>query len=150
MWPFRKYLSNDDLNILAERIAEAEKSTSGEIRVVVRHRRRWSERKLSLHELALQEFRKLGMERTQDRTGVLIMLLYTERSFQIIADEGIHKKVEAGTWDQVAGRMSALFKEGKFVGGIGEAIREVGATMSQHFPRAQSDRDELSNQVVEK
>ena len=148
-WFSKKYLSEAELTSLSTVIGEAEKSTSGEIRVVVRHRRHWNERSLSLHELALQEFRKLGMDKTQDRTGVLIMLLLSERKFQIIADEGIHKKVEEGTWDKIAARMSTHFKDGKFANGITEAIREVGTTLSKHFPRDPGDRDELSNQIVE-
>ena len=146
----KKYLSEDELKSLSAVIAEAEKTTSGEIRVALRHRRSWKERSLSLHELALQEFRRLGMEKTHGRTGVLIMLLLSERKFQIIADEGIHKKVEDGTWDQIAGRMSAQFKAGRFADGITDAIREVGGVLSLHFPRKNDDRDELSNQIVEK
>lgn len=80
---------------------------------------------------------------------VLILLLFPERAFQIIADEGIHKNVEEGTWDQIAGKMSAHFKEGKFSDGIAEAINAVGAILAKYFPRKRDDRDELSNQVVE-
>lgn len=148
-WFSKKYLSDEELKSLSAVISEAEKSTSGEIRVVVRHRRHWNERSLSLHELALLEFSKLGMEKTKDRTGVLILLLLSERAFQIIADEGIHKKVEDGTWDRIAGRMSLHFKEGKFSDGIAEAVKAVGEILSKHFPRTRDDRNELSNQVVE-
>lgn len=148
-WFSKKYLSKEELRSLSAVIAEAEKKTSGEIRVVVRHRRHWKARKLSLHELALREFYALGMEKTKELTGVLLLILYSERAFQIIADEGIHKKVEEGTWDRIAGRMSAHFKEGKFSDGIAEAIKEVGAILATYFPRKRDDRDELSNQVVE-
>ncbi|MBI1807329.1 MAG: TPM domain-containing protein [Ignavibacteria bacterium] len=134
---------------LSVKIAEAERKTSGEIRVVVRHRRHWKERKLSLHELALREFYKLGMEKTQGRTGVLILLLFSERAFQIIADEGIHAKVEDGTCDQIATRMSSHFKGGKFSEGIADAISAVGAILKKYFPLEADDRDQLPNDVIE-
>jgi uncharacterized membrane protein len=95
----KKILSKKELTDLSAVITKAEKNTSGEIRVVVRHRRYLKERKLSLHDLALGEFCRLGMEKTRDKTGVLIFLLISERKFHIVADEGINTKVTEGTWD---------------------------------------------------
>ncbi|HEV8538784.1 MAG TPA: TPM domain-containing protein [Bacteroidota bacterium] len=145
----RKYLAEEDINSITAKIAEVENQTSGEIRVSVRHRRQWRERKLSLHELALAEFTRLGMHQTRDRTGVLILLLMSERKFHIIADGGIHAKVEEGTWDRVAAHMSSQFKEGKFARGICDAVEAVGTELKTHFPRKHDDRNELSNEVVE-
>jgi uncharacterized membrane protein len=144
-----KFLSKSEMQSLSEVIAEAEKYTSGEIRVVVRRRRHWKERKLQLTEIALNEFNRLGMGKTRDRTGVLIMLLMSERKFQIIADEGIHTKVEVGTWDRLASEMSEHFKCGRFYQGISETIRAVGSELAKHFPRKSDDTDELSNEIIE-
>lgn len=130
-------------------ITEAEKKTSGEIRVVIRHRRHLKERKLSLHDLALSEFYRLGMEKTRDKTGVLIFLLISERKFHIVADEGIHTKVTEGTWDRIAENMTHHFKSGKFFDGIVKAINSVAGELSKHFPRKSDDTDELPNEVVE-
>ena len=145
----RKYLSKADLKTISEKIADTESKTSGEIRVVLRHRRSWRERKLSLDEIALAEFTRLGMQRTKDRTGVLVLLLMSERKFHIIADEGIHTKVESGTWDRIAVEMSSQFKEGKFAQGISAGVEAVGRELSAFFPRKLDDHDELSNEVVE-
>lgn len=144
-----KFLSKLEMQSLSEVIAEAEKNTSGEIRVVVRRRRHWKERTLQLPEVALNEFHRLGMGKTRDRTGVLIMLLMSERKFQIIADEGIHAKVEEGTWDRFASEMSEHFKDGRFYHGISETIRAVGSELAKHFPRKSDDTDELSNEIIE-
>lgn len=130
-------------------IAEVEQKTSGEIRVVLRHVRHKKEKALSLHELALHEFHHLGMEKTQHRTGILILILFAERKFHIIADEGIHAKVDDGTWDKLAGKMSAHFKNEKYRGGIIETVREVGSLLARHFPRQAGDADELPNDVIE-
>ena len=146
----RKYLTKEDLKLISAKIADVEHSTSGEIRVSVRHKRNWSERKFPLHEVALHEFTRLGMHKTKHRTGVLILLLMSERKFHIIADEGIHTKVEEGTWDRVAKTMAEHFKKGNFCKGICDAIGAVGATLIKHFPRRPDDRNELSNDVVER
>jgi len=145
----KKYLTKSELEALSTDIAKAEKNTSGEIRVVVRHRRHWKERKLQLHAIALNEFHRLGMDKTRDRTGVLIMLIMSEHKFQIIADEGIHTKVETGTWDRLASTMSDHFKGGKFYQGLSETVRAVGDELAKHFPRKADDTNELSNEIIE-
>jgi uncharacterized membrane protein len=145
----RNHLTKDDLQFLSERIAAAESKTSGEIRVVVRHRRRWKERSLSLHDLALGEFRRLLMDRTPGRTGVLILLLLSERAFQIIADEGIHSRVQEGTWDSIASEMSGYFRKGGFREGIASAIDRVGGVLAEHVPPAAGDGGHLANDVLE-
>ncbi len=144
-----KYLSKTDLKSLSAVIADAEKNTAGEIRVVIRQRRHWKERKLSLQDLTLREFYRLGMQNTRDKTGVLILLLLSERKFQIIADEGIHKKVEEGKWDKIAGSMTEYFKKENYFEGIAETIRAVGEELAKYFPRKADDTNELSNEIIQ-
>ena len=145
----KKYLSEPDIKSISQKIGEVEEQTSGEVRVSIRHKREWGEKKLSLHDLALKEFTRLGMHRTKDRTGILIFLLMPERQFRIIADEGIHAKVAEGTWDRVAASMTPHFKEGKFGPGICLAVEAVGLELKKYFPRQSDDRNELSNEIVE-
>jgi len=144
-----KYLSKADLKSLSAVIADAEKNTSGEVRVIIRHRRHWKERKLSLHSLTLNEFYRLGMENTRDKTGVLILLLLSERKFQIIADEGIHNKVEEGKWDKIASCMTDYFKKGNYFEGIAETIRAVGEELAKYFPRKADDTNELPDEIIQ-
>jgi uncharacterized membrane protein len=145
----KRSLGKDDLKFLSERIAEAESNTSGEIRVVLRHRRHWGERSLSLHDLALREFYRLGMDKTTARTGILILLLRSDQSFQIIADQGIHAKVEDGTWDAIARAMSDHFRSGRFREGLTEAISSVGSVLSRHFPKGPGGGNQLPNEIIE-
>ena len=145
----KKSLTNEDLKFLSEKIAEAETRTCGEIRVVVRHRRHWKERLLSVHDLALREFYRLGMEKTAQRTGILIILLLSERAFHIVADEGIQSKVEEGTWDSIASAMSGHFVKGNFRDGLSHAIERVGGVLATHFPGTPDQADQLPNDVIE-
>ena len=143
----KKYLSDDDLKTIAAKIAEVENTTNGQIRVSIRQRRHWREWKLSLHQLAVREFHRLGVQRTQHRTGVLILLLMSERKFHIVADEGIHAKVQEGTWDRIAASMGEHFKKGNFCKGICEGIGQAGNILAAHFPKETGDRTELPNDV---
>ena len=160
--------TEEDLKAITAEIAGIERKSSGEVRVLVRHRRHWNEYRthpllrfltpaalrsetdrIPVHEIALREFRRLGMDRTAERTGVLILLLLSERLFHIVADEGIHRKVPGGTWDKIALAMSERFAGGNFRDGILEGIRRAGEVLAENFPRRAGDRNELPDDVVE-
>jgi len=147
---FRRHLplTSKDMGTIAAAIGEAEKSTAGEIRVSIRRRRTWKERRLSLHEMALHEFYRLGMEKTKEKTGVLLYFLTVEKKFHIIADEGIHTKVADGYWDTLAVALGSHFKGQRFCQGICEAVQEIGRTLTREFPIQSDDTNELSNDVV--
>lgn len=142
------YLSKKDLQCISETIVEVEKKTRAEIRVCIRQHRHLREKKLDLSELAMKEFHRLGIEKTQERTGVLIFFLLSERKFYILADEGIHKSVENGTWDRIANGMSKNLREKKLSEGICDGIKSIGAILSDKFPSPRDTKDELSNEVV--
>src|SRR5689334_19825278 len=146
----RKYLSKSELQLIGQKIAEAEKGTLGEIRISIRHKRFWKERKHSVHQIALAEFDRLRMWNTEHRTGVLIMLLVSERKFQIIADEGIHAKVQEGTWDRIATSMTDHFHADMYAQGLLEAVSAVGSELKEHFPSSGPGSNELPDTVVER
>ncbi len=105
----KSFLSKQDLKEIAAAIAEAEKHTSGEIRVSIRQKRSRKERSHSVEQLARHEFVHLGMMKTEERTGILIFILLDAREFHILADEHINQKVEPDTWKKVSETMSASF-----------------------------------------
>lgn len=143
----KKFLPEDDLHAIAGFIGKQEQTTSGQIRVSIRQRRGRNERGLSVEELARKEFHSLGMTKTAERTGVLIFLLLEDRKFHILADDGIHKMVEEGTWQRIADEMARHFSEKKFREGILHGVRSVASELSKHFPHKPGGSDELPNTV---
>jgi uncharacterized membrane protein len=115
--------------------------------VSIRQKRGWRERKLTIEQLARKEFHLLRMTETKDRTGTLIFLLLRQKQFSILADEGIHAKVEDGTWERIAKEMSEHFSKKNFRQGILHGVEAVGRELSKHFPRTSSDKNELSDEV---
>jgi uncharacterized membrane protein len=144
----KSFLSKRDLQAVADAIGDAEKRTSGEIRVAIRQKRARGERNLGVEQLARLEFARLGMQRTQDRTGVLIFILVHDREFFILADEHINQKVAINTWDHIAGQMSASFARKEYREGLVTAVRGVADHLVRHFPVSKGDRNELSNEVA--
>ena len=110
--------------------------------------REFLQRKKSVKKLAEEEFFKLGIDKTRDKTGILIFFLLEAREFHILADEGIHKKVPDNTWDDIKDEMQSHFIEGKFSEGIIHGIGRVGKILSEKFPIKPYDTDEISNRVV--
>jgi uncharacterized membrane protein len=146
-FPDASLLTKQELKKIADTIAEAERTTSGEIRVSIRKRRAWKERSLTLHEYALKNFYELGMDKTKRKSGVLLFFSLSERAFRIVADEGINKKVSDKYWNELAASLTSHFKEKNFCHGICMIVQEIGRTLSREFPRHTNDTDELTNDV---
>lgn len=128
---------------VVEAIREAERATSGEIRVSVAHFF-WG----SVEKTAGRAFQRLGMENTAGRNGVLIFIVPSRKRFTILGDKGIHEKVGQAFWDDVSACLSSHFHQGAFTEGLVEGIRMVGDRLARHFPSAgEADRNELSDNV---
>lgn len=143
----KSFLSQKDLDVVADAITGTERRTSGEIRVAVRQKRSKNERKLSLEELARLEFARLGMIKTTERTGVLLFILVEERKFYILADEHINERVAPKTWDSIAAAMAQRFAKGEYRDGLLDAVTSVGEHLALHFPIRNDDKNELPNAV---
>jgi len=142
------YLSDDDFLLISDKIKEMEKITSGEIRVSIKEEKGINLKKKSIRNLAEDEFFRLSMNETRDKTGILIYISLRKKEFYILADSGINEKVEQSTWDKIRDKMASEFKIGNFRDGILSAIESVGKILNNHFPIKDDDTNELSNQVV--
>ncbi|HQT92907.1 MAG TPA: TPM domain-containing protein [Candidatus Kryptobacter bacterium] len=144
-----KILSKEQLKQLSGQIGAIEEKTSAEIRVVVRHRKHWSERKLSARQVAEREFRKLGMTKTKEGTGILVFILVGERQFEILADHGIIKVLPDEFWANLAGKLSEHFSKKNFFHGLSVSLAEIGEVLESKLPRTSSNPDELPNDIIE-
>lgn len=128
-------------SILAS-VKEAEKDTSGEIRV-----------HLETHcpedvlDRAAWIFKKLEMDKTSERNGVLFYLAVSDRKFAIIGDAGINAKVPEGFWSCIKELLQKKFREEKFTEGLAEAIVLAGRQLKVHFPYKSDDINELSDEI---
>jgi len=138
----KEFLEALDDDTIVRAISEAEKRTSGEIRVFVTEN--------PVKEIvaeAQRQFVRMGMTKTELRNGVLIYFAPKMRSFAVVGDEGIHKKRGQLLWDSVVGRMRPLLKEGQYTKAIVAGVEEIGTVLSKEFPRLRDDRNELPNTI---
>ncbi|HUI07699.1 MAG TPA: TPM domain-containing protein [Verrucomicrobiae bacterium] len=141
----KQIFSQLDHQRIVAAIADAEKHTSGEIRVYVSHRK-----VRDVHHAAVRHFLKLGMDKTKYRNAVLIFVAPESRNFAILGDEAVHAKCGQEFWERVAGGMRTLFQQSKFVDGIVHGIAAAGESLARHFPARPGDRNELPDSVIEK
>jgi uncharacterized membrane protein len=146
----RRYLSDEQLARIAAGVAACERGTAGEVRVIVRDRRDWLARLLrfSVRRLALEEFRRLRMHQTRDRTGVILLLLLEDRQFYIYGDKGIHDRVGQSAWDRLSEEMGGIAGREGLYAAVAHGLEQIGALLRQHFPRRPGDVNELSDEVA--
>lgn len=142
-----KFLSQEDLDKISEAITEIERHTSGELRVCIKNKRGIFQGKYTPRELAVNEFFHSGMDKTRDKTGVLIFILFGERKFEIVADEGINAKIPDEEWTHLEHIMAEDFKKENYLSGVMDAINEIGEVLKKEFPSSGDNPDELSNDV---
>jgi len=124
-------------------IQEAERKTSGEIRILV------SKDKIEDPVLEAQKiFLREKMDRTAERNGVLIYIAPLSQKYAVIGDQGITEKVGNQFWSEVVDSMGGYFKQADFNQGVVEAIQKIGETLAMHFPRRGDDQNELSNTIL--
>lgn len=137
-----EFLSKEQIILVENAIKEAEKNTSGEIRVHIE-----KEIKADVLDRAAYLFEYLGMHKTAARNGVLFYLASKSRKFAILGDAGINAKVPSDFWDEIKEMMSKAFAEGKFAEGLSQGILTAGEQLKLHFPYEKNDVNELSNEV---
>ena len=123
-------------------IREAEKRTSGEIRVHLKQRCGED----SLGE-ARKVFRRLGLERTRERNAVLIFVAPASRRFAVVGGEGIHAKVGEDFWRRVRDTLQMYFSKGQIEQGIVAGVSEIGEQLKKYFPIKYNDKNEISDTV---
>lgn len=103
---------------------------------------------LSSRERARQVFAAEGTWNTEENNGVLVYVLLAERRVEIVADRGIDRRVEAGTWQAIVDAMDAHFHAGRFEQGALEGLQAIGAALERHFPAQGERRNELADRPV--
>lgn len=138
----KKYFTQDEQKQIVQSIVEAERNTSGEIRVHIDMKSR-----KTAFDRAVQMFEKLNMHQTELRNGVLIYLCIKNKKFAIIGDKGINEKVPENFWDSTKDVMLERFKQDQLLEGLTQGIKLAGEQLKAFFPYQKDDINELSNEI---
>jgi uncharacterized membrane protein len=123
-------------------IIEAEKNTSGEIRVHLE-----SSYKADPIKRAQELFYVLGMDRTELKNGVLFYVAVDDHQFAIIGDKGIDEKVPDDFWESIKNEVIREFADGNYDKGLILGILHCGEKLKEFFPFNDKDKNELSDEI---
>ncbi|KXK53070.1 MAG: hypothetical protein UZ05_CHB002001205 [Chlorobi bacterium OLB5] len=144
------YFSEDELKEIQFAADAVEKRTVGEIVLSFRNKKTLLEKLYSNHELAMKDFETLGVHKTAERTGILIFIIFEEKYYDIIADEGIYAKIPDETWNKMEAKLKEEFRSKNYSAGVIALINEMGEILASEFPvRAGAvNDDELDHEIV--
>jgi len=138
----RRFFTKKEKEEIQKAILNAEMDTSGEIRVHIE-----TNCEGEVLDRTAYLFKKIGMQKTEQRNGVLIYLAVQSRKFAIIGDKGINAVVPENFWDNIKEKMTSYFEKEEFVLGLAEGIEQTGKQLKKHFPRHLNDINELSDEI---
>jgi uncharacterized membrane protein len=137
-----KFFTRSEQEMLVRSIEEAERHTSGEIRLHLESLCLGNEIKA-----AKRVFTGLKMHKTAEHNGVLIYIATMSHKIAVIGDKGIHEKLGTAFWEELVQKLISRFREGRKAEALAECIIECGRQLGKYFPRTSDDADELTNNI---
>src|ERR1044071_1298515 len=125
-------------------IQEAEKDTSGEVRVFVESKCKY----VDPVDRAKEIFFNLKMEQTKDRNAVLLYLALDDHQLALFADEGIYQRLGATYWNEEVKKIIGAFTKDDYTGGICICVNDIGEALKEQFPYQSDDKNELPDQII--
>ncbi len=141
----KSFFSEEENEQVVNAIRNAEKCTSGEVRVFVESKCRF----LDPLDKALEIFAELKMENTQDRNAVLVYVALKDKQLAIYGDKGIHERTGDEYWQKSVNTMVSHFNKESYAKGISQCVTEIGEALQQYFPyNKDTDKNELPDEII--
>jgi uncharacterized membrane protein len=138
------YFTPHQKSVIVAAVKQAEKQTSGEVRVFIESKCSY----VNAIDRAKELFDKLDMHKTEERNAVIVYVAIKHRQLAIFGDAGIYEKVGQKFWDEQLKEMLQYFNREDFVEGIATVVSEIGEALHQHFPYQKNDVNELPDDIV--
>jgi len=140
-----QFFTGEENKLIVHAVQEAEKLTSGEIRVYVESHCEY----VDAIDRAKEIFGNINMQATQLRNAVLVYVAIKDRQLALFADEGIYIKAGKDFWNGAVKKMLAHFNKENYAAGIATVVTEIGESLAFHFPYdAATDKNELPDDIV--
>lgn len=144
---FRKkdFFSVEERQQIVAAVQNAERMTSGEVRVFVENRCSY----MDAIDRAKEIFAELKMNETHDRNAVLVYVALKDKQLAILGDEGIHSKLGNDYWNTEVKKMISNFNRENYAEGIKEVVTDIGEALTQLFPyNNNTDKNELPDDII--
>lgn len=100
------------------------------------------------HRAAVAQLMAHGVHLDGDRTAILLYVSMLPRQIEVVADHGIHAKVDRKHWHELVGIIRHEAQAGRLVDGLVAGIRASGELLAKEFPRT-GNRRRVREDVVE-
>lgn len=148
MWPFfhkKPFFSKEENEQIVHAIQEAERQTSGEVRVFVENHCRF----VDALDRASEIFIRLKMSKTELRNGVLFYVALKDHQLAIYADKGIHEAAGDKYWKKTVQDIISVFSKESVTAGIIASVHQIGQALKTHFPFDKDvDKNELPDEII--
>lgn len=101
------------------------------------------------HLNALQQFLARNVHITEHRTGILLFVSMAEHYAEVIADAGIHARVEQDEWNAIVATLIHHASRAQVAEGFVLAIGQAGLLLEKHFPAGPDNVNELDDHLIE-
>ncbi|MDP3800725.1 TPM domain-containing protein [Brevundimonas sp.] len=105
-------------------------------------------RRARVRRAAVEQFLAHGLHVTEGRTGVLIFAALSDHQVEVVADQGIHDKVDQAVWGDAVEGLARGMKNGDPAAGFEVAINLCGQVLAEHFPPRDTNPNEIEDRVV--
>jgi uncharacterized membrane protein len=141
----KNFFTAEEQQLIIDAIQNAERMTSGEVRVFVESKCSY----MDAIDRAAELFFQLEMQKTDDRNAVLLYVAMKDRQLAVFGDEGIHEKVGNEYWNNAVQKMISNFNRENYAAGISEVVKDIGAALTKNFPfNNDADKNELPDDIV--
>lgn len=139
-------LNEEEQKKVVAAIQQAEKNTTGELRVFMEKHCSY----VDAMDRAREVFEELGMTNTVRRNAVLIYMAYTDHQFAILGDKEIYEQAGGPEfWKHAAHVFQEHLRKGEMAEGFVECVNELGSALAKHFPYDPDvTKNELPDDIV--
>lgn len=137
-----QFLTKQQEQEVINAIREAEKNTSGEIRV---HFEKSVDKDTITR--AKEVFYHLEMDKTRYKNGILFYVAVDDHQFAVLGDQGIDEVVPDDFWESIKDEVVNEFKHGNHGKGLVLGILHTGEKLKEYFPYTEDDINELSDEI---
>src|SRR5687767_14415710 len=139
----KQFFSPEEQRLIISAIQNAERCTSGEVRVYIESRCSY----VDALDRAIELFGQMGMHATAERNAVLVYVAIKDHQLAVFGDEGIHRKVGTEYWNEEVRKMIGDFNRDDYAKGIAGCVEDIGQALQQLFPYTDKDTNELSDEI---
>lgn len=102
----------------------------------------------AVHRAAVAQLMAHGVHLDGNRTAILLYVSMLPRRIEVVADHGIHARIDEKHWHELVGMIRREGQAGRLVDGLVAAVRASGELLAKEFP-ATGGRRRVREDVVE-